>query len=581
MSRTVPLNRNISSSRPSSPLPQSSRSSEAASVTPPVSVLVRPIAPRSHRSHAYAFRDPRAAAPSPDRDLCEPRLLGTAPTNRRRETRRRHPPASRARAPITPPSPPASPPMALAPPPPQDAWVYAVQTLVLDALELGEHLDVGVPQQLHWPSRPKRIYGVGLSNGRHLFLNISSSSMVRLLRCERWLVDSEAAVLRWTREAIESRSREVLPYSPPSAGLSDLTELLGLIPWLLAHCPLPNRPRNGVWPPTPLPRHDLPYTLVSQPVVPSVPAVHRQPAFSHQERDRIDFQAGRLARTLSRLTSPNGNFGTVVQVLPVFQARPLVPDMTPFQTHPTWATAFCSMLEQSLVDGQDMAIQLPYGTIRAEVERLMPALEKVTKPRLVLVNAASYSNILVPAMPEHYHEALGFMRPPEADGTAITGLVDWSNCIFGDPLFMQVFSERPSDSFLRGLNGNNEGDNLTAAATAIELPPDVDSDGGYYGYDDGDSEYARWARLLLYQCYHHVTSVVREFYRPQRDSTPREMAARRRLTETLVRMSEIDDFAPPRPNAALLPVRPMGFVEPEEEDDGYEQVRIKQEEEDW
>ena len=364
------------------------------------------------------------------------------------------------------------------------------------------------------------------------------------------------------------------PYGSPSAGLSDLTELLGLIPSLLTHCQLPNRPRNGVWPPTPLPRHDLPYTLVFQPVVPSVPAVHRQPAFSHRDRDRIDFQVGRLARTLSRLTSPNGNFGTVAQVLPVFQARPLVPDMTPFQTQPAWSTAFRNMLEQSLVDGQDMAIQLPYGTIRAEVERLLPALDKVTKPRLVVVNAASYSNVLVPATPEHHG----------ADGAAVTGLIDWSNCIFGDPLFMQVFSERPSDSFLRGLNGNNEGDNVRVAATAIELPPDVGSD-GYYGgydggYDGGDSEYARGARLLLYQCYHHVTSVVREFYRPQQDSTPREMAARRRLTETLVRLSEIDDFAPPRPNAALLAARPMGFIEPEE-DDGYGQVRIKQEEEDW
>lgn len=396
--------------------------------------------------------------------------------------------------------------------------------------------------------------------------------MGRLLRCEQWLIDSEAAVLKWMRAVIEGKRRPLithveagagageLSYGSPSTATADLTELLSYIPSLLTNCSHPNLPLNGAWPPRSLPQQDFPYTLVTQPAVPSVLAVHRQPPFSRREWDRIDFQVGRLARNLSRLTSPNGNFGFVVQVLPVFPARPRVSDMTAFQPHRTWTAAFRAMLELSLVDGQGMAVQLPYGTIRAEVERLAPALDKVTRPRLVVVNAASHANILVPATAE-YHEASGWLGPAQVEGVAVTGLADWSNCVFGDPLFMQVFSEQqPSDSFLRGLNGDDERRGATVeSVAAVEFPPAEHGDDG----GDDDDEHARWARLLLYRCYHHVTAIVREFYHQQPDSTQREMAARRLLTETLVRLSHIEGAAPPRPRAAILP--PRGFIEAVEE----------------
>ncbi|KAL8341308.1 hypothetical protein RB601_005674 [Gaeumannomyces tritici] len=445
---------------------------------------------------------------------------------------------------------------------PRDTWAQAIQALVLDAIGSDEGLSVGLPQPLHWHCRFKRIYDVGLSDRRHFFLSMPSTSMGQLLRCEQWLIDSEAAVLKWTRAVIESKASAgtwELPHGSPSTDTVDWRNLLGYIPSLLTNCSHPNLHLNGTWPPSPLHPQDFPYTLVTQPAVPSVPAAHRQPALSQQGWDQIDFQVGRLARSLSRLTSPNGNFGFVVQVLPVFPTPPRVLDMTPFQPHRTWTGAFRAMLELSLLDGQGMAMQLPYGTIRAEVERLAPALDKVTRPRLVVVNAASRANILVPATAQ-YHEA---SRPEPVYGTPITGFVDWSNCVFGDPLFMQACSEQqPSDSFLRGLNGDDERGGATArSAAAVEFPPDE-----YGGYAADDDEHSRWARLLLYSCYHHVTAVVREFYHQQPNSTQREMAARRLLADTLVQLSHVEGTAPPRPRAAMLP--PRGFVEALE--DGYE-----------
>ena len=48
-------------------------------------------------------------------------------------------------------------------------------------------------------------------------------------------------------------------------------------------------------------------------------------------------------------------------------------------------------------------------------------------------------------------------------------------------------------------------------------------------------------RLLLYQAYHATVSIVTEFYRPRSESTARELAARRKLTEVLMRLEEVKD----------------------------------------
>jgi hypothetical protein len=47
-------------------------------------------------------------------------------------------------------------------------------------------------------------------------------------------------------------------------------------------------------------------------------------------------------------------------------------------------------------------------------------------------------------------------------------------------------------------------------------------------------------RLLLYRCYRAVVSIVTEYYRPQGDSSRRELEGRRKLTSALAELEKID-----------------------------------------
>ena len=49
-------------------------------------------------------------------------------------------------------------------------------------------------------------------------------------------------------------------------------------------------------------------------------------------------------------------------------------------------------------------------------------------------------------------------------------------------------------------------------------------------------------RRLLYECYHAVTAIVREYCRRSNDSDDREMPARKRLTQALRALDNMDDF---------------------------------------
>jgi hypothetical protein len=104
----------------------------------------------------------------------------------------------------------------------------------------------------------------------------------------------------------------------------------------------------------------------------------------------------------------------------------------------------------------------------------------------------------------------------------VTGLRQWSNCVFGDPLLATIFSKRPrpTDDFWRGFDKPLPGE---TTASIIE---------------DRDNAHIR---MLLYECYHAVVTLVGEYYRPQTDSSRRELAARKHLGNVLARLEELDD----------------------------------------
>ena len=232
-------------------------------------------------------------------------------------------------------------------------------------------------------------------------------------------------------------------------------------------------------------------------------------------------------------------------------------------------------------DGEDMAVAVAYSGIRRQMRRLGYVLDGVTVGRLVVVEGGGRGGVLVDAEDrteeeedagkgeeENERKAGGEKEKEqgERDGDGETeekggtqekgadatqtrqqqplkfaGLRDWSSCVFGDPLLATVFSDpllqqhqhqhQPSTAFLQGFNGSIP-DSRPSSPTRLPFPLNRDI------IEDIDTA---WIRLLLYQVYHAVARIVREFYRPRPDSSARELEARKSLNEVLAKLAEVPD----------------------------------------
>lgn len=225
------------------------------------------------------------------------------------------------------------------------------------------------------------------------------------------------------------------------------------------------------------------------------------------ERRLVDRQVGSMARALASLTSPNGTFGTVSQVIanPFAIRAPTAPPVVGSQT---WSEAFNNLLEGILRDGEDLNVLLPYESVRAHYQRLSWHLDAVTLPRLVILDIGNETNVMV-------DRGLDANASSSSTGEAkVTGLRSWGLGVFGDPLLSDSFEE-PKEGFIEGWRAGEDED-------IIE--------------DEANSE----VRLLLYQCYRAVVSIVTEHYRPQLDSSRRELDGRRKLTSALAELEKVE-----------------------------------------
>ncbi|KAK3305507.1 uncharacterized protein B0T15DRAFT_532530 [Chaetomium strumarium] len=414
---------------------------------------------------------------------------------------------------------------------------------------------------------PRRTYRVVLSDGRSLQLVLLSRALWRPLRSEQDMVASEAAAVRWMREAVADRS-------PADSDLSAF--LLPLLPVLL------HQGQETDFPGASFAVHDpvegTPLALLPQPPTPASLA-------------DVDHQVGTLVRQLARLTSPTGRFGPLAAVIgsrstpsPLSKtgaevaaaANMLEGGLSATGGAGTWSMAFHSMLEGVLRDGEDMGIVMGYWTIRKTFRRLRYILDEVTVPRLVAVEVGGKGNVLVeeavpadgakggkgrgeavpePEDEEKIQKAEQQTETEETERDAprrlkLTGLRDWSSCVFGDPLLATLFSDRqqhpPSTDFLRGFNGKGI-EHTPTRERPIPLDGSIIEDVG-----------TAWIRLLLYQVYHAVVRIVSEFYRPRQDSSARELAARKELNEALARLAEVPDDAKKkhqRPSGEMSPAK--------------------------
>ncbi|KAL5597040.1 hypothetical protein BROUX41_006293 [Berkeleyomyces rouxiae] len=308
---------------------------------------------------------------------------------------------------------------------------------------------------------------------------------------------------------------------------------------------------------------------------------HMKPPLSQRERKSVDFQVGGMLQKLARLQSPTGQFGPVTNVLngPHCQSQ-FCFDHVQDWTANTWELAFHRLLEGALRDGEDLYVTLPFNSIRTNVERFLPLLRHVTRPSLVCVDAGIDGNTLALrdedmlrlSPPEQmrmsslvkdarsrmmqYDEGYRSRKPasmyasagqPLPDRTiydpnvTVTGLVDWSICVFGDPLFAEVFSYQPSSDLLQGFN-----DPMNYPELPMSQNTSYRSSSMSHQYSEQwsglveDSQNA-YVRILLYECYHAVSRITAQFARPKTANTATEMAARRRLMLAISKLDALDD----------------------------------------
>jgi aminoglycoside phosphotransferase (APT) family kinase protein len=98
----------------------------------------------------------------------------------------------------------------------------------------------------------------------------------------------------------------------------------------------------------------------------------------------------------------------------------------------SWREAFLALLESALRDSEDMLVNVPYDSLRYYIGQHSHFLDEVTEPRLVALDACHPQNVLID---EHTKQ--------------VTGLVGFSNVIWGDPLMSGGIADG-SEAFFEG-----------------------------------------------------------------------------------------------------------------------------------
>lgn len=142
-----------------------------------------------------------------------------------------------------------------------------------------------------------------------------------------------------------------------------------------------------------------------------------EPSLSRQALASIDRSLGQYVRQLSSISGPI--FGAIRQA----QGMP---------GSQSWARAFAFLLEAVMRDGEDALINLPYEGMRDLVRKHRTSLDKITQPRLALLELASDTNVVV-----------------DVKNNRVNGVLDYSTAIWGDPFMSDCFY-KPTASFAEG-----------------------------------------------------------------------------------------------------------------------------------
>ena len=261
------------------------------------------------------------------------------------------------------------------------------------------------------------------------------------------------------------------------------------------------------------------------------------PPLTPQERISVNQQLGQMVRRISSLVSPTKQFGVPTQVLNFPCTKQVV------QREPTlrllrnvgsllWPDAFRKLLEDVLADVEDSQISLAYGRIRQNMERFKHILGAVKEPRLVALDATDDRNVCVTRQSRPCPEDADEKKPGESltgGSIEVTGLKDWSMCVFGDPLFATMFGKGPSCEFWRGFEESLPKDTLGQHSTLTSIE---------------DKPHSH-VRVLLYEMYHGLSMIAQGYRRREAKDDTKAMEGRRRLAAALGALDKLDDCGQP------------------------------------
>ena len=244
-----------------------------------------------------------------------------------------------------------------------------------------------------------RTYRLTTSNDFFYILRARPSHNVKLLRHEEGRLEAEACTLRTLSTRPDIVTTRLIEYSSTGVGIGSSY-------------------------------------LISGPFGGSVFA-DVEPSLSRHALASIDHSLGQYVRMLSSVTGPE--FGPVRHA----QGSP--------GSH-SWAKTFTSMLESILRDGEDALINLPYEGMRDLVRHHRASLDKISQPKLVLLEVSGDENVMV-----------------DAKAHRVTGVVDFSSALWGDPFFSNCFY-KPTASFAEGFGRLPNGDSDERTRQYLYVP---------------------------------------------------------------------------------------------------------------
>ncbi|KAF2862192.1 hypothetical protein K470DRAFT_213205 [Piedraia hortae CBS 480.64] len=141
-----------------------------------------------------------------------------------------------------------------------------------------------------------------------------------------------------------------------------------------------------------------------------------EPNLSRSDLALIDQSLGRYINRMANVVGPG--FGRVGQA--------------PGQESSSWAKVFSGLLETVMADGENAALNLPFKTMRELLHKHRGSLDKITQPRLTLLELSGDKNIMV-GQSDH----------------VVHSLLDYSTAVWGDPFMCDCFV-KPTTWFVEG-----------------------------------------------------------------------------------------------------------------------------------